>query len=359
MRFKYKLVKRKGRFGYQIYWSESRKPRFRPTGTDDLAEAQIVLASFILDQTAPVKRNPDEMLVADVLDDYAREHAGKLPSKNLVDIHLKHLKGYFGSSLVSLLSRQSIGEYIAYRGKSDGTLKRELSTLKASLNHAYKEGRLSSVPHIPLPSQPPPKERWLSRNEVALILEKCGKTKKSAHLRLFIQIALHTGQRKRAILELQWFQVDFENRVIHFNPPGRKQTAKKRVSVPINAELYKILQKARKDAKSEWVVGFLGKKTFDVRRAFTRLCDKCGLGKVTPHALRHTAGTWMAQAGVDMIIISGILGHSYSRTTELYIKHSPDHLRSGVDALSNGKQLANKDHKNGQKRSKQRNTKQV
>lgn len=47
------------------------------------------------------------------------------------------------------------------------------------------------------------------------------------------------------------------------------------------------------------------------------------------------------KAGVDMFQISGILGHSHSRTTELYLKHHPDHLREGVDALSSGKQMAN------------------
>lgn len=292
------------------------------------------------------------MLVADALDDYAREHGANIPSKSLINIHITHLKTHFGMVLVSGISRQSVKEYMDNRGVKSGTLRRELSTLKAALNHAYKEGRLSSVPHIPLPSQPPPKERWLTRDEVKLILDKCGKTKRSSHLRLFILLALHTGQRKRAILELQWFQVDMENRIIHFNAPGRKQTSKKRTSVPINEELYKALKLARREANSEWVVGFLGRKTFDVRRAFTRLCEACGLGKVTPHVLRHTAGTWMAQGGVDIWKISGILGHSTSKTTDLYLKHHPDYLRDAVAMLSTGKQMANKLSKTGKKRAK-------
>lgn len=53
----------------------------------------------------------------------------------------------------------------------------------------------------------------------------------------------------------------------------------------------------------------------------------------TPNTLRHTAGTWMAQGGVDLWKIAGWLGHSIERTTELYAHHHPDYLGEGSAVL--------------------------
>ncbi len=259
---------------------------------------------------------------------------------------------------MAALSRAAIRGYVEHRrtvirtigrkqvkGVSDDTIRNELATLRAALNHARKEGRLADVPHIDMPPRQPAKERWLTRQEA----DKLIKAAKTPHMRLFILLALNTGQRSKSILELQWFQVDMKNRLIHFNPPGRKQTSKKRVSVPMNETLLKALRIARRKAKGSWVVSWQGKSLDRMKNAFKRLCEGLGFEGVTPHTLRHTAGTWMAQAGVDMFQISGILGHSNSRTTELYLKHHPDYLREAVAALAGGKQVANK---SGKKRTK-------
>jgi integrase len=46
----------------------------------------------------------------------------------------------------------------------------------------------------------------------------------------------------------------------------------------------------------------------------------------TPHDLRHTFGSWLAQAGVPPVQIQGYLGHSTLRATERYM-----HARPGAD----------------------------
>jgi integrase len=55
---------------------------------------------------------------------------------------------------------------------------------------------------------------------------------------------------------------------------------------------------------------------------------------VTPHILRHTAASWMAEGGVDMFRISRFLGHSDTKVTERrYAKLHPDFLADAAEAL--------------------------
>ena len=64
----------------------------------------------------------------------------------------------------------------------------------------------------------------------------------------------------------------------------------------------------------------------------------CSAAHVTPHALRHTAAVWMAEAGVPMPRIAAFLGHSNSRITEeRYARFAPDHLREAAEALEIGR----------------------
>ena len=53
----------------------------------------------------------------------------------------------------------------------------------------------------------------------------------------------------------------------------------------------------------------------------------------TFHTLRHTAASFMVQAGVDLYEVQRILGHTTPAITQRYAHLQPDHLRSGVDAL--------------------------
>jgi integrase len=56
-------------------------------------------------------------------------------------------------------------------------------------------------------------------------------------------------------------------------------------------------------------------------------------GSVTPHTLRHTAATWLMQAGVDPWQAAGFLGMSVQTLLEVYGHHHPDYMREAADAI--------------------------
>jgi site-specific recombinase XerD len=51
-----------------------------------------------------------------------------------------------------------------------------------------------------------------------------------------------------------------------------------------------------------------------------------------PHALRHSFGTALAEAGVDLAVIQALMGHDHVDSAAAYIHLAPTHLRSAYDA---------------------------
>jgi integrase len=210
-----------------------------------------------------------------------------------------------------------------------GTVRKSLSVLRAALNWAEKKALIDKAPHIWLPPAPPPKDRRLTREEYAKLELAADRT---PHLGAFIAIARFTAARAGAILSLRWEQVDFTQRRISLGGSGRQ---KKRAVVPVHHELAWRLILMREVAETDHVIEWAGNPVKSIKNAFRRAVKDAGLGKaVTPHVLRHTAASWMAEAGIPMSEIAAVLGHSDSRTTErIYAKFSPEYLQKAVRAL--------------------------
>lgn len=242
-----------------------------------------------------------------------------------------------GRRVVSELGSQLGREYVATRaaeGVGPATIGDELACLNAALKHAAREGRIAPVLPLKLPPRPPPRDRWLTPEEADKLLSAT----KRPHMRLFITLALATGLRPGAILDLTWDRVDIERLRLDPNPPGRTETRKRRPPIPMPAELAEVLSEARKRRKTEFVIEYRGEQVKSIKRGMRILAARSGLKGVSAYTLRHTAATWMAQDDIPLWRIAGMLGHKTTRTTErVYAKHSPSHLRDAADAL--GKRL--------------------
>jgi integrase/recombinase XerD len=57
-----------------------------------------------------------------------------------------------------------------------------------------------------------------------------------------------------------------------------------------------------------------------------------GIGAGHPHALRHTFGTALAEAGVDLAVMQALLGHAHVDTSARYIHLAPTHVKAEFDA---------------------------
>ena len=219
---------------------------------------------------------------------------------------------------------------------SDGTIIRELAgTLRPIIQHAIKQRRL--VPgeyYVPVPTAPPGCDYWITRSEAARFLWETRRDKRARlHLPLYAMIALYAGQRRSAILDLTWPQIDLVRGRIDFNPPERRQTKKRRPIIPIPRPLLAALRRAHARSSNGFVLAYRGQQVRDVKTGFNSAAERADIPSCTSHTLRHTAGTWMAQRAVPLWEIAGYLGHSVQRATELYAHHHPDFMANARQAI--------------------------
>ena len=59
---------------------------------------------------------------------------------------------------------------------------------------------------------------------------------------------------------------------------------------------------------------------------------RAGVPEGHPHALRHTFGTALAEAGVDLAVLRELMGHDHIDSSAAYIHLAPTHVRAQYDA---------------------------
>jgi site-specific recombinase XerD len=69
-----------------------------------------------------------------------------------------------------------------------------------------------------------------------------------------------------------------------------------------------------------------------LRRVFRYHRERSGVAAGHPHALRHTFGTALAEAGVDLAVLQALMGHDHVDSAAAYIHLAPTHLRAAYDA---------------------------
>ncbi len=264
------------------------------------------------------------------------EKKGQARAKSVTRGYHKPLEPFFGPLLPEQITPELVAQYIVERNAVGVSGRHELVELKATLNAAERRKAITKAPHIDLPAAGRPRERFLTRGEFHRLLE-CAEY---SHTRLFILIAGTTGARKGAVLDLTWDRVKLGEQGtgwIDFDNPDRPETHKRRTIVRITGVLVRELQKAKKQAQSNHVIECYGEPLNDIRTSFMNAAAKAGLGpEVTPHVLKHSVISWLAQEGVSIDRISYMTATSPKMIERVYRKYNPDHFAEEAAILANG-----------------------
>jgi integrase len=308
---------------WHAVWSDAAGDTRRASlRTEDREEAERRLIDFKRDMEAPIGATVGEIMAA-----YLEDKKGRVHAHERLVYAWKRAKPTFGALRPDQCTRAVSRQYAVKRraeGVSDGTILKEINTVRQGINWAKAPGAVFEAP-----SQPAPRDRHLTKTEFDKLLAGC----EQPHVRLFVVLALSTAGRKQAILDLTWTRVDFERNQIRLGVVG-ESGRKGRATVAMTDRARAELEEAQRAAVTPYVIEYGGKKVGNIKKGFGAAVKRAGLVDVVPHDLRHTAAVWMAESGTSMAEIAQVLGHSDERITfRIYARYSPDHLRRAMTAL--------------------------
>lgn len=163
----------------------------------------------------------------------------------------------------------------------------------------------------------------LSKTEVESLINNIHNLKHKAIIVLLYSCGLRVGE----LIGLRLNDIDSKRMVVHV----RLGKGAKDRQLPLCKSTLKLLRKYYRHYKPREFL-FNGQSApqytaTSIRAVLKRTALKAGVSKnVKPHALRHSYATHLLEAGVDLRIIQVLLGHSSSRTTEIYTHVRKDHL---------------------------------
>jgi hypothetical protein len=129
---------------YYIVWSERGRSRERSTGTPDRQQAQIKLAEFLQQRDRRAgPRHPNEILVTALLNEYATERGPKVAAQDRIAYAVLALTDFFEGNSLADVTPQTCARYAEKRRRSAGTVRRELGVLRAAINYAHRNGRIT------------------------------------------------------------------------------------------------------------------------------------------------------------------------------------------------------------------------
>lgn len=360
--------------GPHLWWRKPRKPKAGRSaekgvwvilsngrqhstrcGKGDREGAERALAEFITasHRVPRRQRRIDEIPVADVLNLYLQDKVPKLATAIKAEARVSRLNEWWGGMMLDEVTGAACRQFTATR--TEGAARRELQDLQAAINYHHKEGLHREIVAVTLPAAGEPRERWLTRKEIAKLLRIClhtrevqegEETKKRPlrHLAHFILFALYTGSRPGDVFAASFYAgsgrgyIDLEAGKYFRKPPGKRETNKRQPTTPIPERLQAHLRRWKaatgRNYQPTYVVEFDGEPIKSAKVAFARLLELAKLPDgIVPYTFRATAATWMLQRGVSIWETAGFIGTSPAMIEKHYGKHSPSHLQNAAQSI--------------------------
>lgn len=307
-------IDKDGRRHVGIMLGGKRVHRILPPGASagDAKQLEADLRAAIGHQRAPVIPGDPSMVA--VLGGYL-EHAKTLRSPDTAIHHANRL-GPWAEKYRASQARECAA-HVLRDMRNDyavATINRSLGALKKALSIAWENGLTPENYGLRVKRLPEHNDRdmFLTLDQVKAIADNA-----SEQVRAAIWIALFTGCRRGEILKMRAEDIGPDSIVIH---AGNTKTLKTR-TIPIVPPLRKYLDAVPLQ------INFEGLKT-----GFRRARVAAEMPWVTFHDLRRSCGTLMIAAGVDLYVVSKVLGHSSVAVTQSRYAHMQiDQLREGMN----------------------------
>lgn len=274
---------------------------------------------------------------------------------NYIDIFLEALSAEKGRSQKTLLayasdlnaaqeklgnllsaSHEDIQNYLSHLPDKPSSVARKASALRSFYKFLMLEKIIEKNPttNLELPKRGRSLPKYLSPNEIELLISSSGDIKTAIRLKCMIELLYASGLRVSELCELPMSANLGDRLLIH------GKGAKERL-VPMHEAAQDSLRKwleVRGDIDSKYVFPTNSQSGHITRDGFFKILKKCAVlagiepNRVSPHVLRHSFASHLLAGGANLRIIQTMLGHEDIATTQIYTHVLPEKLKDTVES---------------------------
>ncbi len=257
---------------------------------------------------------------------------------------LKHAGDIIGDLLTA--TDKDIQKYLSSLPDKPSSIARKASSLRSFYKFLMLEKIITKNPtaNLELPKRGRALPKYLSREEIELLISSAGDIKNSIRLRCMIELLYASGLRVSELCELPLSANLGDKLLIH------GKGAKERL-VPMHEAAQDALHKwlnVRGEVDSKYIFPTNSESGHITRDGFFKILKKCAVlagidpHRVSPHVLRHSFASHLLAGGANLRIIQTMLGHEDISTTQIYTHVLPEKLR---DTMESAHPLAHNDIK--------------
>lgn len=353
-----KLADGRVRWRVWVTYADGTKKRVKGTAPNQTEATKAVQRAQIESEAfqAPVSRN---YTVEEMVGDYIAVREQKWAFRTLEnnkDLLARHISPRLGSLKASEITARRLTAFYQELTQA-GLGSSGQHQIAALLSGAYKLAIAEHLVRLNPTQNAKPRRVNVSRADRAYTSEQAAAFFKAAQdlpMAWVLNFLLLTGMRIGEALALQWSDVEFhpdgeatvhitktrsEHRGKAYENEAKTHTSKRRIRVEkLAADILRQRQERGKvegrlveEPPSEYVfttVRPAGRQTRriqpmrqdSIRGSMRRICLQAGVPVRSPHALRHTYTSLLAEQGVQIAQVSRMLGHAkVSTTSDIYL----------------------------------------
>ena len=276
------------------------------------------------------------------IENYAKNELKEITAYNYESQIKNHLLPELGNIKLKDFTPAKITAFFKTREYAPATCRKVYVILQSVFARAVEQGFIKETPCtkaviLPKAKQAKEKKPFLDEHQAKELLSMVSDY---SQFNTIIKVLLYTGMRSGECLGLRWCDIDFENRTIHIEntltdvggkhwlQPPKTKTSNRYIGLSDTlAEIFRE-QKKHQDEKAEKLgksykhpemvftteSGNYVDRSF-INTQFRKFVKGTSFDFATLHTLRHCNATLLINSGIDLKIVSELLGHSDVSTT--------------------------------------------
>jgi integrase len=346
------------------YTDDTGKRRQKSTGCKLKPEAMKVLSDFskFLADGRKNKRTPLSSFTKDFL-----KYADSNMNKGTADIYARALRCFIriiGDMDINSITPKQWDDFKTYRMNERKQLRQKFDTpeeaatardqsplvsaasvnvalrhIKAAMSTAARWQLIVKNPfeRLPLVTIPKRTPAFLTIQDAERLLSGIAEP----WLKDFIIFAINTGMRRGEILSLRWSDIDAGARVARITNTDEFTTKSgEERTVSLNDAALMVVNRLKVSKRHDYIFTCEHGRRLNADRvthAFKAAIRAAGLPEgLHLHSTRHSFASLLVGGGTSLFTVSKLLGHSNSKTSEIYSHLLPSHMQHEVDKINIG-----------------------